>query len=72
MKSAAIPAAALMLALGGCSDRPDEALPPEGDLEGALPRGDATGEAATGEEPELETIGEPEAPIMERQPSPGR
>ncbi|MEQ8410096.1 MAG: hypothetical protein RIC51_08000 [Erythrobacter sp.] len=68
MKLALIPAAALALMLGGCNDQPDEALPPEGDIEGALPAGDATGEDAVGGEPELETIGEPESPTGEASP----
>jgi hypothetical protein len=65
MKHTAIAAIALTLLLAGCNDQPDEALPPEGELEGALPAGDATGQEAIAEEPELETIGEPEAPVMD-------
>ena len=66
MKRIAIPAAALMVALAACDDQPDEALPPEGELEGTLPSVETADEETTGEAgPEIETIGEPEAPVME-------
>ncbi|QIQ87940.1 hypothetical protein [Erythrobacter sp.] len=65
MKHAALFTAALMLGLSACNDQPDEALPPEGDLEGALPADEEAGEDTVEGEPDLETIGEPEAPTME-------
>ncbi|MEE4337641.1 hypothetical protein [Erythrobacter sp.] len=63
MKRTAISAAALTLALAACNDQPDEALPAEGELEGALPSVETVPENEA--EPELETIGEPEAQTME-------
>ncbi|MEE4205662.1 MAG: hypothetical protein V2I39_05205 [Erythrobacter sp.] len=61
--------APLILGLAAC-EQPDEALPPEGELEPALPTEDMDGiiddgDAEAGDEPEIETIGEPEAPVME-------
>lgn len=56
MRHAASIALAALLALGAC-EQPDEALPPEGEIEGALSGEDEPGMA---DEPEIETIGEPE------------
>jgi len=64
MKSKAVIAPlAAALALAACEDQPDEALPPEGELEGALPADETAGESA--EDPGLETIGEAETGGME-------
>lgn len=66
MKPAIFAAAgALALTLAACENQPDEALPPEGELEGALPADDATGQDSLGGEPEIETVGEPQGDTME-------
>ncbi|NBC88966.1 MAG: hypothetical protein GVX90_05680 [Alphaproteobacteria bacterium] len=71
MKHALFAAAgAFALTLAACENQPDEALPPEGELEGALPADDATADDATGEEalggePEIETVGKPQGDTME-------
>lgn len=66
MKHALFAAAgAFALTLAACENQPDEALPPEGELEGALPADDATGEEALGGEPEIETVGKPQGDTME-------